>query len=82
MLDFFDIQGPNGEHKCLVYSFLGPNIPDKINTHFSSGRLPGRLAKAIAKQALIRFDDLHRGGIGDGTKSSSYPENRLENSDT
>ncbi|KAJ6089380.1 hypothetical protein N7467_004596 [Penicillium canescens] len=65
-LDFFNIQGPNGEHKCLVYELLGPNIPGTINTLFSSGRLPGRLAKAIAKQALIGLDDLHKGGIGNG----------------
>lgn len=82
MLDFFDIQGPNGDHKCLVYELLGPNIPDTINTHFTSGRLPGRLAKAIAKQVLIGLDGLHQGGIGHGGKSSSYPENTLENSDT
>ncbi|KAJ6048930.1 protein kinase, partial [Penicillium canescens] len=37
MLDSFDIQGPNGEHKCLVYGLLGPNIPDTINTHFLAG---------------------------------------------
>lgn len=46
----------------LIFELLGPNIPDTINTHFSSGRL----AKAIAKQALIELDDLHQGGIGHG----------------
>lgn len=47
MLDDFDLKGPNGSHKCLVYELLGPNIPDVIDTHFPGGRLPGKLAKVI-----------------------------------
>lgn len=28
MLDDFDLKGPNGFHKCLIYELLGPNVPD------------------------------------------------------
>ncbi|OJD24178.1 CMGC/SRPK protein kinase [Blastomyces percursus] len=66
MLDDFDLKGPNGSHKCLVYELLGPNIPDIIDVHFPDGRLPGKLAKVIAKQSLIGLDSLHQQNIGHG----------------
>ncbi|KAJ5195449.1 uncharacterized protein N7498_008887 [Penicillium cinerascens] len=66
LLDDFDLTGPNGFHKCLVYELLGPNIPDVIDAHFSGGRLPGRLAKTIAKQSLAGLRDLHQRDIGHG----------------
>lgn len=71
MLDNFDLEGPNGCHKCLVYELLGPDIPDTIDAHFSDGRLPGKLAKAIAKQSLIGLDSLHQQNIGHGGRSFS-----------
>ncbi|EGC43880.1 protein kinase [Histoplasma capsulatum var. duboisii H88] len=66
MLDNFDLEGPNGCYKCLVYELLGPDILDTIDAHFSDGRLPGKLAKAIAKQSLIGLDSLHQQNIGHG----------------
>ncbi|KAJ6009042.1 hypothetical protein N7522_004058 [Penicillium canescens] len=66
MLDNFDLKGPNGHHNCLVYELLGPNIPDTIDAHFPNGRLPGKLAKVIAKQSLIGLDSLHQQNIGHG----------------
>jgi serine/threonine-protein kinase SRPK3 len=77
LLDDFDLTGPNGFHKCLVYEPLGPNIPDVIDTHFSGRRLPGSLAKIIAKQSLVGLNDLHKGNIGHGgTVTHSLRENR------
>jgi hypothetical protein len=56
MLDSFDLKGPNGHHNCLVYEILGPNIQDtidaRIDARFPVWRLPGKLAKVIAKQSL------------------------------
>ncbi|KAJ5130802.1 uncharacterized protein N7515_006841 [Penicillium bovifimosum] len=66
MLDDFDLKGPNGSHKCLVYELLGPNVPDIIDAKFPDGRLPGKLAKIIAKQSLIGLDGLHQRKIGHG----------------
>ncbi|KAJ6070587.1 hypothetical protein N7467_011906 [Penicillium canescens] len=66
MLDDFYLKGPNGYHKCLVYELLGPNIPDTIDAHFPNGRLPGKLAKVIAKQSLIGLDSLHQQNVGHG----------------
>ncbi|EKV15731.1 hypothetical protein PDIP_39370 [Penicillium digitatum Pd1] len=72
MLDDFDLKGSNGSHKCLVYELLGPNVPDIIDANFSDGRLPGKLAKIIAKQCLIGLDSLHQRKIGHGGKSLSW----------
>ncbi|KAJ5824273.1 hypothetical protein N7447_006613 [Penicillium robsamsonii] len=66
MLDDFDLEGPNGSHKCLVYELLGPNVPDIIDANFPNGRLPGNLAKTIVKQCLIGLDSLHQRKIGHG----------------
>ncbi|KAJ6125877.1 hypothetical protein N7471_010370 [Penicillium samsonianum] len=68
LLDDFGLMGPNGFHKCLVYELLGPNIPDVVDAHFSGGRLPGKLAKIIAKQSLSGLNDLHQRNIGHGGK--------------
>jgi serine/threonine-protein kinase SRPK3 len=72
MLDDFDLNGPNGSHKCLVYELLGPNVLGTIHAHFPDGRLPGKLAKGIAKQCLIGLDSLHQRKIGHGGKSLSW----------
>ncbi|KAJ5430932.1 hypothetical protein N7445_008664 [Penicillium cf. griseofulvum] len=66
MLDNFDIKGPNGSYRCLVFELLGPNVPDTVDTQFPGGRLPGKLAKVIAKQCLIGLDSLHQRKIGHG----------------
>lgn len=65
MLDDFDLNSPNGLHKCLVYELLGLNISELTDAHFS-GRLPGKLAKAIAKQVLLGLETLHQHNIGHG----------------
>lgn len=78
LLDDFELKSPNGCHQCMIYELLGPNIPDTIDTHFPSGRLPGKLAKAIAKQSLIGLDALHQKGIGHGGTPPS--RNILRNS--
>ena len=75
LLDNFDLKGPNGSHNCLVYELLGCNIPDTIDAHFPTGRLPGRLAKIIAKQSLIGLDGLHQMNIAHGGKSLHSPRN-------
>lgn len=75
MLENFHLKGPNGRHNCLVFELLGPNIPDIIDAHFPHGRLPGKLAKVIAKQSLVRLSNLHQHNIGHGGR---FPIQRLE----
>ncbi|KAF1842922.1 serine protein kinase [Cucurbitaria berberidis CBS 394.84] len=66
MLDQFLIDGPNGTHDCLVLELVGPSVADLLETRFRGERLPGRLAKQIAKQALVGLDYLHAQKIGHG----------------
>ncbi|CAI7677900.1 unnamed protein product [Penicillium manginii] len=82
MLDHFDLKGPNGSHKCLVYELLGPNVPDIIDASFPNGRLPGKLAKIIAKQCLIGLDSLHQLKIGHGdlhTRNLAFAMPHIDN---
>jgi len=62
MTDCFQIIGPNGTHACLVLELLGPSVADYLDAHFTE-RLPGKLAKTIAKQALLGMCCLHERGI-------------------
>lgn len=66
MLDQFQLEGPNGTHECLVLELLGPSIPDVLDVRFKDDRLPAKLAKRVARQALLGLDYLHKYGIGHG----------------
>ena len=70
MVDDFHVEGPNGTHHCLVFEVLGPSVPDTKDARFSDGRLPGKLAKTIAKQVLSGLEFLHQEKIGHGGESS------------
>jgi serine/threonine-protein kinase SRPK3 len=59
MQDSFQISGPNGTHECLVLELLGPSVADLLDAHSGIERLPGTLAKTIAKQALFGLCVLH-----------------------
>ncbi|KAF1971302.1 kinase-like protein [Bimuria novae-zelandiae CBS 107.79] len=45
---------------------LGPSVPSLLDVRFHDERLPGKLAKTIAKQALLGVDYLHQHKIGHG----------------
>lgn len=66
VVDDFNLEGPNGTHRCLVFELLGPSVPDMVYAHFPDGRLPGKLAKAIAKQVVSGLEFLHQEKIGHG----------------
>lgn len=59
MQNSFQISGPNGTHECLVLELLGPSVADILDTPSGIERLPGTLAKTIAKQALLGLCFLH-----------------------
>lgn len=60
VIDDFNLEGPNGTHRCLVFELLGPSVPDMVDAHFPDGRLPGKLVKAIAKQVVFGLEFLHQ----------------------
>ncbi|GKZ32254.1 hypothetical protein AbraIFM66950_001534 [Aspergillus brasiliensis] len=45
---------------------LGPSVSDLVEERFADGRLPGSIAKGIAKQALLGLNLLHRRKIAHG----------------
>lgn len=78
MVDDFDLEGPNGIHHCLVLELLGPSVPDFIDACFPDGRLPGKLAKDIAKQVVSGLDFLHREDIGHGGGFTQFLEEHFK----
>ncbi|KAF2449339.1 kinase-like protein [Karstenula rhodostoma CBS 690.94] len=64
MSDHFQLNGPNGIHDCFVLELLGPSVADVLDAHFNNERLPGKLARKIAKQTLLGLSCLHEQGIG------------------
>lgn len=71
MLDHFECNGPNGCHDCLVLELLGPSVSDLVERYYRDRRLPGKLAKDIAKQALLGLGSLHHHRIGHGGQLGS-----------
>ncbi|QPG76536.1 hypothetical protein FOA43_003925 [Brettanomyces nanus] len=59
LLDYFDHQGENGTHICMVFEVLGENLLSLIRRYKHRG-LPVRFVKQIAKQILLALDFLHR----------------------
>lgn len=68
MQDHFQLDGPNGIHNCLVLELLGPSVADLLDAYYCNERLPGKLARNIAKQALLGLCYLHEQGIGHAGK--------------
>ncbi|KAF4483451.1 CMGC SRPK kinase [Fusarium agapanthi] len=66
LLDYFTLVGPNGSHDCLVLELVGPNVADIVELHCKDDRLPSKLAKVFAKQALQGLDFLAVNDIGHG----------------
>ncbi|KJX98771.1 protein kinase [Zymoseptoria brevis] len=66
LLDDFSLTGPNGVHHCLVLDIVGTSVQDVVENRFNMTRLPGRLARQIAKQVVRGVNCLHDHGIGHG----------------
>jgi serine/threonine protein kinase len=66
MQDCFEIRGPNGVHECFVTELLGPNFARHRDMCCDNGRLPGKVAKKAAEQALLGLSYLHAQGIAHG----------------
>lgn len=74
LLGTFELKGPNGEHKCLVFEVMGPSAASMIE-HLPSNllsstapriRYPTWMAKSILRQILLGIDFLHQAGIVHG----------------
>lgn len=59
LLDQFQHEGPNGRHQCLVLELLGPTVTDVLDGHYNDDRLPGDLAKRVAREAFLGLAYMH-----------------------
>lgn len=59
LLDHFKHSGPNGNHVCMIFEFLGDNLLTLIKyTNYRGIPLP--MVKEICRHVLIGLDYLHR----------------------
>lgn len=59
LIDYFDHNGPNGTHICIVFEVLGESLLGLIRRYKHKG-LPIKFVKQIAKEILLAVDFLHR----------------------
>ena len=67
LLDEFTLNGPNGNHACLVGQALGPTISD-VKKCFDCDLLPLDTAKRITVQLALGLAYIHSCGIVHGGK--------------
>uniref|UniRef100_A0A0D6QYT8 non-specific serine/threonine protein kinase n=1 Tax=Araucaria cunninghamii TaxID=56994 RepID=A0A0D6QYT8_ARACU len=58
LLDHFKHTGPNGQHVCMVFEFLGDNLLTLIKYHDYKG-MPLHMVKEICFYVLVGLDYLH-----------------------
>ncbi|POO01856.1 Serine/threonine protein kinase [Trema orientale] len=59
LLDHFKHSGPNGQHVCMVFEYLGDNLLTLIKYSDYRG-LPTHMVKEICFHVLVGLDYLHR----------------------
>lgn len=73
LVDFFEHQGPNGKHVCMVFEHLGENLLSLIRKHDFRG-LPLPLVKTISRNILLGLQYIHSKNI---INTDLKPENIL-----
>jgi serine/threonine-protein kinase SRPK3 len=69
ILDDFEIQGPNGIHRCIVTEVLGPTLQAAAfygywhYSSFSDERLPLPMARKLAVQLAKGLEYIHSYGV-------------------
>ncbi|KIH93550.1 protein kinase domain-containing protein [Sporothrix brasiliensis 5110] len=58
LLDTFKHDGPNGQHVCLVFKAMGPNL-SQLRDLFPRRRLPVPMAKNVARDLVTALAFLH-----------------------
>lgn len=58
LIDEFKHNGPNGDHVCLIFKAMGPDLA-KYRKLFPSVRIPIPVMKKITKQLLPALSFLH-----------------------
>ena len=66
VLDEFTINGPNGNHRCLVTEALGPSLSGLAGEDDELFCFPLAVAKKVAVQLAYAVSELHECGIVHG----------------
>lgn len=88
-IDQFELQGPNGNHTCLVKEVLGPTLSD-VKNFFAHEFIPLHIARKATVQLALGLAYIHSRGIIHGgmyiiswrigRKSSSFSSQTLRRS--
>ncbi|KAG6877316.1 hypothetical protein C0993_008654 [Termitomyces sp. T159_Od127] len=65
LLDDFELEGPNGRHRCLITEAAGPSV-GKVRYETPGNRLPTPIAQRIASQSAEGLAFLHSCGVVHG----------------
>ncbi|KAF8067644.1 kinase-like domain-containing protein [Lyophyllum atratum] len=66
VFDDFDIDGPNGTHRCIVTELLGPHIGCDLEDVYDDEQFPFEVRKKIAAQIARGVAYLHKCGVVHG----------------
>ncbi|TQW01020.1 serine/threonine-protein kinase SRPK3 [Cordyceps javanica] len=89
LLDTFELNGPNGNHKCLVFEPIGPDVNNMVeelpqfNPRKFRGkvRYPPEMAKSILKQSAQALALLYSHGVSHGDLQPGNMHFGLDNID-
>jgi serine/threonine protein kinase len=59
LCDYFEHYGPNGQHVCMVFETMGPNVLALIK-RFNFKGVPLEIVRKVACHTLVGLDYLHR----------------------
>lgn len=62
VLDHFHIQGPNGDHLCLVFELMGPSITT-LGEHSNEYKIRPEKLRMLARQLIEALIHLHKVGL-------------------
>lgn len=62
LLDFFVLEGMNGQHVCLVYKAMGESL-ENFQAKMPDTKLPSVAMKRVTRQLLEALDYTHSCGI-------------------
>ncbi|KAG6850118.1 hypothetical protein H0H93_001039 [Arthromyces matolae] len=65
LLDEFDLEGPNGRHRCLVTEVAGPSV-GKVRHEITDAILPAAISRKVASQSAQGLAYLHSCGVVHG----------------
>ena len=65
VLDEFEVQGPNGNHQCIVLEPLGVSLYTAFD-NLKGGRLPSEVSRKVAMQLAEGLSFLHACGVVHG----------------